>query len=86
MVGDGALLERGHRRQDVGQVLHVTDRIKPFSGPEEAGLKPGSPITRMSGVTGTGCVKMIEAVAVILGLFCAAIIIAHAVDAYLAAP
>jgi len=28
------------------------------------------------------CVKMIEAVTTILGLFCAAIFLAHAVDAY----
>ena len=55
-------------------------RTKPFSGPDKAGLKPGSPITRTSSVT--GCVKMIEAVAVILGLFCAGIFVAHAVHAY----
>jgi hypothetical protein len=46
--------------------------------PEEAGLKPGStidvPIVN-------GDVKMID-IAVILGLFCAGIFVAHAVDAY----
>jgi hypothetical protein len=31
-----------------------------------------------------GCVKMTEAVALIMGLFCAGIFVAHAVDAYLA--
>jgi hypothetical protein len=31
----------------------------------------------------TGCVKMMEAVTAILGLFCVGIFVAHAVDAYL---
>jgi hypothetical protein len=57
-------------------------QAKPFSGPEEIGLKPRSAIGRTSSVR--GCVKMIEAVAISLGLICAAIFAAHAIDAYLA--
>lgn len=52
-------------------------QARPFSGPKGAGLKPAStidvPIVN-------GGVKMIE-IAVILGLFCAGIFVAHAVDA-----
>ena len=51
---------------------------KPFFGPEETGLKPGSAIDHS---LENGGAEMIE-VAVILGLFCAGIFLAHAVDAY----
>jgi hypothetical protein len=54
---------------------------KPFSGTDEAGLKPGSAIRRTN--SKTGCVKMMEAVTAILGLFCVVIFLAQAVDAYL---
>jgi hypothetical protein len=54
---------------------------KPFSGANEAGPKPRSAIRRPD--SKTGCVKMMEAVTVILGLFCVGIFVAHAVDAYL---
>jgi hypothetical protein len=54
---------------------------KPFSGADEAGLKPRSAIRRPDGKT--GCVKMMEAVTAILGLFSVGVFVAHAVDAYL---
>jgi hypothetical protein len=55
--------------------------MKPFSEPDEAGLKPRSAIRRPD--SKIGCVKMMEAVTAILGLFCVGIFVAHAVDAYL---
>jgi hypothetical protein len=55
---------------------------KPFRRTDEAILKRARATTPTCSVT--QAVKMIEVVTAILGLFCAGIFVAHAVDAYLA--
>jgi len=44
-------------------------------------MKPGSVLRRTNS---KGTRQMIEVVAIVLGVFCVAIFVAHAVDAYLA--
>ena len=51
------------------------------SSPEEVGMKPGSATSR---INSKRCVEMIEVVAIVLRVFCVAIFVAHAVDAYFA--
>ena len=56
---------------------------KPFRQTDEAILKQAQAIKRLCQCNGVR--KMIEVVTIVLGLFCAGIFIAHAVDAYLTA-
>jgi hypothetical protein len=58
-------------------IFNRLGRITPLSGPEETSIR--SYTYRTAKVR-----RMIEVVAIVLGVFCVAIFVAHAVDAYLA--
>jgi hypothetical protein len=71
--------ERGLIRAASLPAITVAHSTKPFCETDEAGPKHTPAITTTSGEK---VLKMIEVVMAILGLFCASIFLAHAVDAY----